>query len=279
MCPDHGIEVAVAVEVGEARHGEETDIDAVEGIGGAGALGEGRRGGGTGVLEIVQDAVEVADDGVEVAVAVEVGEARRAVVPHTAVERIGGAGALGEDRRGGRAGVLEIVQGAVVVADDGVEVAITVEVGEAGRAAILKIDSVERIGGTGPLGEGRRDGGAGVLEIVVMAEVVPDDGVEIAVAVEVGEAGRAEVPNIDAVERVGGAGLLRKRERCDGGEAGGVGDLELEAAVRGRRVRGIGVGQVLDQRLDRRRRRRRIEGDGERAAGAAGEAADDGAAS
>jgi hypothetical protein len=278
LCPDHGIEVAVAVEVGEARHGEETDIDAVEGIGGAGALGEGRRGGGTGVLEIVQEAVEVADEGVEVAVAVEVGEARRAVVPHTAVERIGGAGALGEDRRGGRAGVLEIVQGAVVVADDGVEVAVAVEVGEAGRAAILKIDSVERIGGTGPLGEGRRDGGAGVLEIVVMAEVVPDDGVEIAVAVEVGEAGRAEVPNIDAVERVGGAGLLRKRERCDGGEAGGVGDLELEAAVRGRRVRGIGVGQVLDQRLDRRRRRRRIEGDGERAAGAAGEAADDGAA-
>jgi len=66
----------------------------------------------------VQDAVEVADEGVEVAVAVEVGENRRAVVPHTAVERIGGAGALGEDRRGGRAGVLEIVQGAVVVADE-----------------------------------------------------------------------------------------------------------------------------------------------------------------
>ena len=48
--------------------------------------------------------------------------------------------------------------------------------------------------------------------------------------------------------------------------------------ARGRRVRGIGVGQVLDQRLDPRRRRRRVEGDGQRAAGAAREAADDAAA-
>ena len=62
----------------------------------------------------MQGAVELPDDGVEVAVAVEVGEARRAAEPHVdAVERIGGAGALGEGRRHGRAGVLEIVQGAV----------------------------------------------------------------------------------------------------------------------------------------------------------------------
>ncbi len=65
------------------------------------------------------------------------------------------------------------------------------------------------------------------------------------------------------------------RERREGGEAGGVGDLELEAAARGRRVRGIGVSQVLDQRLDPLRRRTGVEGDGERAAGAAGEAADE----
>ena len=81
--------------------------------------------------EIVQVAVEFPDDGVEVAVAVEVGEAGRAVGPHIdAVERIGGAGARGEGRRGGRAGVLEIVQGAVSLADDGVEVAVAVDVGE-----------------------------------------------------------------------------------------------------------------------------------------------------
>ena len=135
MFPDHGVEVAVAVEVGEAGRASVPHIDAVERIGSAGALGEGRRGGRAGVLEIAQGAAEFPDDGVEVAVAVEVGEARRAEEPHIdAVEWIGGAGALGEGRRGGRAGVLEIVQGAADFPDDGVEVAVAVEVGEARRA-------------------------------------------------------------------------------------------------------------------------------------------------
>ena len=132
--PDHGVEVAVAVEVGEARRAEEPHIDGVERIGGAGTFDEGRRKGRAVVLEIAQGAVACPDDGVEVAVAVEVGEAGRARAPHNdGVERIGGAGALGEGRRGGRAGVLEVVQGAVACPDDGVEVAVAVEVGEAGR--------------------------------------------------------------------------------------------------------------------------------------------------
>ena len=123
---------------------------------------------------------------------------------------------LGEGRRNGRAGVLEIAQGAGRFPDDGVEVAVAVEVGEAGRADGPHIDAVERIGGAGLLGEGRRDGRAGVLEIVQGAVVFPDDGVEVAVAVEVGEARRAEGPHIDAVERIGGAGLLREIRRGGG---------------------------------------------------------------
>ena len=162
----------------------------------------------------MQGAVVFPDDGVEVAVAVEVGEAGRAVARHTdAVERIGGAGARGEGRRNGRAGVLEIAQGAVALPDDGVEVAVAVEVGEAGVAEDPHIDAVERIGGAGARGEGRRGGRAGVLEIVQVAFELPDDGVEVAVAVEVGEAGRAEAPHIDAVERIGGAGLLGEIRR------------------------------------------------------------------
>ena len=250
-------------------------IDAVERIGGAGALGEGRREGRAGVLEIAQGAVvcpTTASRSPSPSRSAKLGVLKIPTVD--AVERIGGAGARGEGRRDGRAGVLEIAQGAVVCPDDGVEVAVAVEVGEAGRAGGPHIDAVERIGGAGARGEGRRDGRAGVLEIVQDAVVFPDGGVEVAVAVEVGEAGRASDPHIDAVERIGGAGLLRER-RDGGGEAGGVGDLELEAAARGRRIGGIGVGQVLDQRLDPRRRRRRVEGDGQRAAGAAGEAADD----
>ena len=63
----------------------------------------------------MQDAVLRPDDGVEVAVAVEVGEARRAIEGHIdAVERIGRAGALGEGGRDDRAGVLEIAQGPAI---------------------------------------------------------------------------------------------------------------------------------------------------------------------
>ena len=219
LFPDDGVEVAVAVEIGEAGRAEQPQIDAVERIGGAGALGESRRGGRAGVLEIVQVAVNVPDDGVEVAVAVEVGEAGRVSSPHIdAIERIGWAGAFGEGRSKRRAGVLEIVQGAVEFPDDGVEVAVAVEVGEARRAFEPHIDGVERIGGAGALGEGRRGGRAGVLEIVQVAVNVPDDGVEVAVAVEVGEAGRAVLPHIDAVERIGGAGAVGEGRR--GGRAG-----------------------------------------------------------
>ena len=90
-----------------------------------------------------------------------------------AVERVGSAGALGEGRGDGRAGVLEIAQGAVVFSDDGVEVAVAVEVGETGRAAGPRSDAVERIGGAGPLGEGRHSGRAGILEIAQGAVVAP----------------------------------------------------------------------------------------------------------
>ena len=187
---------SVAVEVAEARRAVVQHSAEVYRIGGAGALGEGGCGGRAGVLEIVQGTVVLPDDGVEVAVAVEVGEARLSEGPRTlhidAVERIGGAGALGEGGRDGRAGVLEIVQEiAEAFPDDGVEVAVAVEVGESRRAEEAHIDAVERIGGAGALGEGRRDGRAGVLEIVQDAVTCSDDGVEIAVAVEVGQAGRA----------------------------------------------------------------------------------------
>ena len=117
------------------------------------------------------------------------------------MERIGGAGTFGEGRCNRRAGVLERAQGAVVFADDGVEVAVAVEVGEARRAKGPQIDAVERIGGAGALGE-RRRGAAGVLEKVQGAVAFPNEGVEVAVAVEVGEAGRTVDAHIDAVERI-----------------------------------------------------------------------------
>ena len=65
--------------------------------------------------------------------------------------------------------------------------------------------------------------------------------------------------------------------RCCAG-AGVVGHLDRQRAARRRRARRIGIGQVLDQRLDRRRCCRAVEGDDEIAAGAAGDGANGDAA-
>ena len=174
---------------------------------------------GAGVAEIMKGAVDLPRDEVEIAVAVEIGEGRRGhrgstgAVDIDAVERIGGAGPLGEDRRDGGAGVLEIAERADFVSDNGIEIAVAVEVGEGGRA-IAHTDAIERIGGAGLHREGRGGGGAGVLEIAQLsAPSFPDDGVEIAVAVEVGEARRAELDSATskvAVERIGPTSLRRE---------------------------------------------------------------------
>ena len=87
----------------------------------------------------------------------------------------------------GRSGVLEML-GCRVSPDDGVEVAVAVEVGEARRAVAPHIDAAEWIGDAGPLGKGGRGGRAGVLRNSAGCRSASDDGLEVAVAVEVGEA-------------------------------------------------------------------------------------------
>ncbi|MFO0779648.1 MAG: hypothetical protein U0223_18820 [Nitrospira sp.] len=70
----------------------------------------------------------------------------------------------------------------------------------------------------GLLGIDRRVGRAGVLVGGQRAVVVPNDQVEIAVAVEVAHGGAAVRPDIDAGEGVGGSGLLGIARRA--GRAG-----------------------------------------------------------
>ena len=77
--------------------------------------------------------------------------------------------------------------------------------------------------------------------------------------------------DVDAVERI-----VRPRQDVEVALAGRVGDRDRQRTARGRvDVVGIGVGEVLDQRLDRRRRRVGVEGDDElRPGAAAGRGAD-----
>src|SRR5215217_5995441 len=156
----------------------------LKGIGHAGLLHEDRRNCCPGILEIVLRSVVFADHGVEVTVPVKIRKARRAVGPNSdAVEGIGSAGDGHEVRRdGSRRGVFDIIQIAEVLAHDGVEVAVPVEVPEARRAVEPKIDAVERIARAGALHEGRSGGRAGVLEIVQDAAALTGNEVEIAVA-------------------------------------------------------------------------------------------------
>src|SRR5262245_4850995 len=57
---------------------------------------------------------------------------------------------------------VSITLAEINIPDDGVEVAVAVETGEAGRAVEPQIDAVEWIGNARPLGEGRCNGRAGV---------------------------------------------------------------------------------------------------------------------
>src|SRR4051812_1717497 len=105
------------------------DVDAVEGIGARDLLDEYRSERGPAVLEIVQGAVEGPDRRVEIAVAVEVGKSGHGIEWRCeAIERIGGADLLDEDRRRRGPGVLEIVQRSVKSADDRIDIAIAVQI-------------------------------------------------------------------------------------------------------------------------------------------------------
>ena len=84
-----------------------------------------------GVLYIGNRAIVMAIYQVQVAVAVQVGKHGRTVkVRHKTVQRVGLPRAQDKTRPGGCTGVLKIMKFAVVVADDHVGVAVTVEVGK-----------------------------------------------------------------------------------------------------------------------------------------------------
>ena len=121
-----------------------------------------------GVAEEERVADEVADERVEVAVAVDVGE----VGSDEARRRRSGRRGWWTGRRSrcrGRAGVAEDERVAVGLADEGVEVAVAVDVGQLGRGVGPHIVQAEGVGGRG--GEGRSDRRAGVPEEERVAEV------------------------------------------------------------------------------------------------------------
>ena len=222
------VEVAVAVEVRDGgvgvvlvQRGESEGVGDRRGERGrpvrpAGVVEQDEVGG----PEASAAVVAAAEEGVGVAVAVEVGELDGGVA--AAVGEAEQVAAVDERRRGGRAGVLVVAVVAVGVADHEVEVAVAVDVAEVGREHAAEPGGVvEPDGGGRALGVGRRRRGAGVLEVVERAVrgagavVVAGDEVEVAVAVEVALGVGGGVAEVGQPEREGLGGREGGRLTAD----------------------------------------------------------------
>ena len=115
---------------------------------------------------------------------------------------------MSENRIVGGAGVLEVADSAIVRADQGVIVSITVQIDEHRRAARANAHAIEGIACAGLRRKHRRRGAAGI-EIKTQAAVgSADDNVKIAVAVDIHESRCGTTADVNAIERIGGAGTL-----------------------------------------------------------------------
>ena len=133
--------------------------------------------------------VVVADESVEVPVAVDVRQRRRGIVPHVhQAEGVGRRGREGRRRRAAR--VAEEDRVADIVADEGVEVAVAVDVRE--RRLRQQRHDGQAEGVRRGRRERRRRGAAGVAEEERVAVGLADESVEVAVAVDVRQNGRTQ---------------------------------------------------------------------------------------
>ena len=136
------------------------------------------------------------------AVAVDVSE-RGGAVPgdYYAVERVRASGPLHEHRRRRRPGVLDVVEQAIIIAHDEVQIAcgkhkniqsqhidrrtrseraVAVEVSECGHAVPADVDVVEGVRAIGPCNEHRRRRRPGVLGVDELAIPIAHDEVQVA---------------------------------------------------------------------------------------------------
>src|SRR5687768_2023907 len=107
---------------------------------------------------------------------------------------------MDETRRGGAAAVAEKRRDASAGTDKGIEVAVAVDVGEGGTGSGADIDQAEV---TRLADKARRGGAAAVAEKQRDAIEGTDKGIEVAVAVDVGQGGAGQGADIGQAEGVG----------------------------------------------------------------------------
>ncbi len=169
--------------------------------------------------------VVVAEDQVEIPVAIHVRQHRVEVVEVVGLELEEGAGGAGTPQeRGWRptAGVGEVEELGVVFADHRVEIAVRVEIHQRHDAPIAHVDAGEGIGAAGALDEEQSFFVAGIGVVAKLARVVPEREVEIAVPIEIRQLRRSpigierngsEVPVTCWKAGTSGPPVLRKRAK------------------------------------------------------------------
>src|SRR5262249_13245921 len=123
-----------------------------------------------------------------------------------AVHRVEGAGARGEGRGAGAAGVLPVEEGPSVFAAEQVKVAVAVRGARDGGGMESNVLAVHRVEGAGARGGGRGVRGAGVLPVAKRPKDFAAQQVKVAVAVQVPQRRLREVPGVLPAHRVEGAG-------------------------------------------------------------------------
>ncbi|MDP3875409.1 MAG: hypothetical protein Q8Q50_00350 [Methylobacter sp.] len=218
---DEGIQVAVGVDVGKGRGGIAADIAQAKRVDDGG----GKRGavGAAGVLEEQRVADVTADEGIQVAVAIDVGQGRAGIGADIAqAKRVGD----GRGKRGGgrAAGVQKKQYVAGVVAHEGIQIAIIVDVGK-GRAG-TEADIAQAKGVSD--GGGERGGcrATDVLEKQCVALTIAHEGIQVAVAVDVGQGGAGSITDIAQAK-----GVSDGRGKRSGCRATGVLEKQRVAEV------------------------------------------------
>ena len=196
LVPDNEVSIAIAIEIDKIRRDKKPRIGAIERVISIGARRETGTGYCAGVLEVGNLAVTISNNKVSIIIIVEINKYRCTIRTRVnIIQRIGGAAALRERGIGRCAGVLIVMNDAVVITDRKVPVTITVQVSQCECTQPTHGNVIKWIGRPGALRETRGSHRTGILEVCDGAMAISDDKVVVAVTVKVGEGRRAVRPH------------------------------------------------------------------------------------
>ena len=243
------IQVAIPIQIREGGFAGIPDINAIEGVRGAGLHGVGGGGATPGVSVVEESAVIFTHDRIEVAIPIQIREGGGAPIPNiNAIEGVRGVGLRGIGGSGATPGVFVVVEKAVKFTHDRIEVAIPIQIREGGGAGIPDINAIE-----GGCGAGLRGVGAGGDGQVVVGngDLDGSDRQPIKTSIGAGDSGDNHAKMSAFADRVIGCGY---RYGLGGipvgggeGEGGGI-KAQLGSAIQGDRNVGGGL-RVQDDRV------------------------------